>query len=184
VDIITAGWSALQTVREETQDLGLAIHAHRAMHAAFDRNTKHGISMLVLSDIARAIGVDQLHIGTVIGKLVSPKNEVLDLKENLQSTKIKPKGKLLGQNWGKKKSTFPVTSGGLHPGHVPKLLEIFGNDVIIQVGGGISGHPMGVKAGARALRQAIDASMDNIPLKEYAKNHKELAKVIETWGSP
>ena len=36
VDIVTAGWAALQTIREA--NFKLMIHAHRAMHAAFDRN--------------------------------------------------------------------------------------------------------------------------------------------------
>ena len=56
VDIITAGWAALQTLREA--NFKMAIHAHRAMHAAFDRNPEQGINMMVLADFARLIGVD------------------------------------------------------------------------------------------------------------------------------
>ena len=36
IDILTAGWAAVQTLREA--NFKMAIHAHRAMHAAFDRN--------------------------------------------------------------------------------------------------------------------------------------------------
>ncbi len=36
VDILTCGWSALQTLRE--QNFKLVIHAHRAGHAAFTKN--------------------------------------------------------------------------------------------------------------------------------------------------
>jgi len=39
IDIVTAGFSALQTLREA--NFKMAIHAHRAMHAAFTRNEKH-----------------------------------------------------------------------------------------------------------------------------------------------
>ena len=42
VDIITSGWAALQTLRDACEDLKLAIHAHRAFHAAFTRNPLHG----------------------------------------------------------------------------------------------------------------------------------------------
>ena len=67
VDILTAGWSALQTLRD--QNLKLVIHAHRAGHAAFTKNQKHGIAMRPIASVARVIGVDQLHVGTVVGKM-------------------------------------------------------------------------------------------------------------------
>ena len=82
IDIVTAGFSALQTLREA--DFKLAIHAHRAMHAAFTRNQKHGISMMVLADLARLIGVDQLHIGTVVGKLEGSLRVVSEINEEME----------------------------------------------------------------------------------------------------
>jgi len=182
VDILTAGWSGLQTVRESCEDLGLAIHAHRAFHAAFTRNPLHGMSMLVVSDIARLIGVDQLHIGTIIGKLESPREEVLALRDNLQLRTVKPRGTLLGQDWSNIKPVFPTCSGGLHPGLVPKLMQAVGSDIIIQAGGGIWGHPDGGRAGALALRQAIDAVMVGKRLEDAADEHMELQRAIETWG--
>lgn len=39
--------------------------------------------MLVLAKIMRLVGVDQIHIGTVVGKLVGSKDEVLDIKEEI-----------------------------------------------------------------------------------------------------
>jgi ribulose-bisphosphate carboxylase large chain len=183
VDILTAGWSALQTVRRECERLKLAIHAHRAFHAAFTRNRLHGMSMLVVSDIARLIGVDQLHIGTAIGKLDSPIEEVTALRDNLQKQLIPPTQQLLGQDWGRIKSVFPTCSGGLHPGQVPELIRLVGTNVIVQAGGGIWGHPNGGKAGAIALRQAIEASRMEISVAEYAKSHDELRAALDTWGT-
>jgi ribulose-bisphosphate carboxylase large chain len=90
IDILTCGWASLQTLRDACEDLKLAIHAHRAFHAAFTRNRVHGMSMLMVSDAARLIGVDQLHIGTVIGKLESPRDEVIGLRDNLQQQKVEP----------------------------------------------------------------------------------------------
>ena len=72
IDILTVGWSALQTLRNENEKLNLVLHAHRAGHAAFTRNPKHGISMLVIAKLSRLIGIDQLHIGTVVGKMACP----------------------------------------------------------------------------------------------------------------
>jgi len=160
IDILTVGWSALQAIRKE--NLKLIIHAHRAMHAAFTRNKNHGISMLVLADAAKLCGVDQLHIGTIVGKMEAQKEEVIELAK-----RIKP--------------VFPVCSGGLHPGLVPYLIKTLGKDIIIQAGGGVHGHPRGTTAGAKAMRQAIDAVMKNIPLTKYAKTHPELALAIKKW---
>jgi len=67
IDILTTGWSSLQAMRD--LDLKLLIHAHRAGHAAFTRNHRHGINMVVIARVARLIGVDQLHVGTAVGKM-------------------------------------------------------------------------------------------------------------------
>jgi ribulose-bisphosphate carboxylase large chain len=182
IDILTCGWSGLQTMREECGDLKLAIHAHRAFHAAFTRNPAHGMSMLAVSDVARLIGVDQLHIGTIIGKLEASREEVLGLRDNLQRATIEADQTFLGQDWDRIKPVFPTCSGGLHPGLVPELMRLVGSDVIIQAGGGIWGHPDGGEAGAEALRQAIDVGMSGGNLKDYARDHEELQRALETWG--
>jgi ribulose-bisphosphate carboxylase large chain len=182
VDILTCGWAGLQTVRKECGDLKLAIHAHRAFHAAFTRSPLHGMSMLAVSDVARLIGVDQLHIGTVIGKLESSREEVLALRDNMQKRKIEPSLGLLGQDWRRVRPVLPTCSGGLHPGLIPALIDIVGTDIIIQAGGGVWGHPDGGRAGAQALRQAIDVAMKGESIENCARTHKELQRAIDTWG--
>ncbi len=167
VDILTCGFSALQTLCEE--DFDLVIHAHRAGHAAFTKDPKHGISMQVIAKIARIIGVDQLHVGTGVGKMFETRKEV---SENIEALKEEMNGL---------KRTFPVASGGLHPGLIPALIKLFGTDFIIQAGGGIHGHKEGTISGAKAMRQAVDATLKNIPLSEHAKTHKELENALQTW---
>jgi ribulose-bisphosphate carboxylase large chain len=72
VDVVTCGWAAVQRVRERCAEHGLAIHAHRAMHAGFDRLPSHGVSMRVIAQVARLCGVDQIHTGTAdLGKLAN-----------------------------------------------------------------------------------------------------------------
>ncbi len=182
VDILTAGWAALQTVRDACEDLGLAIHAHRAFHAAFTRNPKHGMSMLVVAKLARLIGVDQIHIGTVVGKLEASRKEVTDIDNEITLTNVKQHTDVLTENWYNIKPVVPVSSGGLHPGLVPYVLKLLGNQIVIQAGGGIDGHPKGVKAGAMAMRQAIEATLEGESLEDYAKNHKELKEALDYWG--
>jgi len=179
IDIITAGFSALQSLREA--DFKLAIHAHRAMHAAFTRNKKHGISMMVLADLARLIGVDTLHIGTVVGKLQGTLKEVSEIQEEIEKKKVKATHTRLSQNWGKIKPTLAVSSGGLHPGHVPYLIKHLGKDLVIQMGGGIHGHPNGTLRGAIAARQAIESVLKKQTLEKYAKTHIELKDALKFW---
>ncbi len=167
IDILTAGFAALQTLREA--GFKLALHGHRAGHAAFTRPERHGVSMRVIAKLARLAGIDQLHVGTAVGKMAEPKERVL---ENIEALKMLMKGI---------KPAMPVASGGLHPALVPELLKIFGTDAIIQAGGGVHGHPDGTEAGAKAMRQAIEAAMKGISLREYAEEHQELAKALERW---
>jgi len=170
VDVVTAGWASVQTVRERCEELGLAIHAHRAMHAAFDRVATHGVSMRVLAQIARIVGVDHIHTGTAgLGKLEN--EDTAGINEWLH-------GEFHGIT-----DVLPVASGGLHPGIVPQLLDALGTDIAVQAGGGVHGHPDGTAAGAKALRQSIDAYVEGVPAAEYAESHPELATALEFWGT-
>ncbi|ELZ84242.1 type III ribulose-bisphosphate carboxylase [Haloferax larsenii] len=170
VDIITAGWAGLQTVRERTEKHGMAIHAHRAMHAAFDRMPTHGVSMRVLAQISRLLGVDQLHTGTAgLGKLAN--EDTVGINEWMRSD-------LYGTT-----DVLPVASGGLHPGLLPDLLDATGTNVCVQLGGGIHGHPDGTRAGAVALRAAIDGYVDGKSIQEVADETPELAVALDKWGT-
>ena len=183
IDVVVAGTASVQTLRNVLGDYGMAIHAHRAMHASFDRNPKHGVSMQFLAKLMRIIGVDQIHSGTAVGKLVGDKKEVLSIAETLRETKVKEsKGFLLNQEWHSIKPAFPVSSGGLHPGLVPDVMNLFGNEFVLLVSGGIHGHPKGTKAGAIATMQAIEATLDKITLEEKAKTSTELKQALEKWG--
>ncbi len=167
IDILTCGWSALQTLRN--QNFKLVIHAHRAGHAAFTKNQKHGVAMRAIAKVSRMIGVDQLHVGTIVGKMSETKKEVI---ENIEALKEEMAGL---------KPVLPVASGGLHPRLVPALMKYFGKDFVIQAGGGIHGHSDGTFAGATAMRQAVEAAMQGKALDEYARTHKDLKVALNLW---
>jgi ribulose-bisphosphate carboxylase large chain len=169
VDVIIAGFGALQALGD-APGVTVPIHVHRAMHAAMTRNKEHGIAMRPLARIVRWLGGDQLHTGTVSGKMSHEAEEVIG------DNRV-----LTGSCFGKKR-TFPVSSGGLHPGKVFRELETLGTDIVLQAGGGIHGHPDGTAAGAMAMRQAVDAFMEGIPLEEHAKQHYELERALKQWG--
>jgi ribulose-bisphosphate carboxylase large chain len=183
VDILTVGFSALQEIRDYLEDKRIVIHAHRAMHAALTRNKKHGITMLAIAKIMRLIGMDQLHTGTIIGKMEGGRKEVLEINKTIiESTTYGNDETLLHQEWNHIKPVLPVASGGLSPTDIPELISILGKDMIFQFGGGCHGHPDGTEAGAKAIREALNATLQNIPLEEYSKRSKELKKAMEKWA--
>lgn len=123
--------------------INLPIHVHRTMHAAITRNPEHGIAMRPICRLVRMLGGDQLITGTVSGKM---EHDVTELRgDNLALT----------EPFFDLKPTFPVASGGLHPGGVHKEVSMLGRDIILQAGGGIHGHPDGTRAGATAIRRQL-----------------------------
>ncbi|MEA3329908.1 MAG: type III ribulose-bisphosphate carboxylase [Nanoarchaeota archaeon] len=180
LDILTLGWASVQTARNATK---LPIHAHRAGHAMLDRNAKFGMSMEVIAQLARMIGVDTLHIGTAYGKMSGAKDEVLHIEQEIESKFTKETKEYLAQKWFGIKPVFAVASGGVYPGIVDKIIKFMGNEVVLQAGGGVHGHPDGTRAGAIAMRQAVDATIKRKSLKEYAKTHEELKMALKLWGN-
>ena len=170
VDVLTAGFSAVQCLAADPS-INVPIHVHRTMHGAMTRNPEHGIAMRPIAKLVRVCGGDQLHTGTVSGKMGGKAAEILG--DNAALTR--PAGKLL--------PVFPVASGGLHPGKVNAEIITLGNEIVLQAGGGIHGHPDGTAAGACAMRQAVDAALLGVSADEYAKTHVELRKALEKWGS-
>jgi len=168
IDVLTSGFSALE---ELSTHLRVPIHVHRTMHGAFTRDKGHGISMPVISKLVRMTGGTNLHTGSYMGKMA---------RETLENDLSRD---ALRGDWHGYKRVFPVASGGVYPAKVHGNLDGYGIDCIVQAGGGVHGHPDGTTAGARAMVQATDAWMKQIPLKEYAKDHKELETALKFWGS-
>ena len=170
VDVITCGFGAVQALAEDPS-IKVPIHVHRTMHGAFTKDPLHGVAMLPLTKLTRMCGGDALHIGTLgVGKMSGSTKEDSNLTACLG-------------NDVPYKTVMPVCSGGVYPGIVEAIVKKAGNNVQIQAGGGVAGHPGGVRAGAMGMSQAVDAAFLGIPKEEYAKDHKELAVALETWGS-
>src|SRR5262249_58254251 len=87
----------------------------------------------------------------------------------------------------------PAASGGIHVWHMPALVEIFGDDSVLQFGGGSAGHPQGSRPGATANRVALEACVQArnegrdltaqgpAILKHAARQSSELVAALETW---
>ena len=195
-DYLTMGWAAHNSLSKWCRDNGMLLHVHRAMHAVMDRNPNHGINFRVLAKILRLLGGDHLHSGTVVGKLEGDRNATLGWINLLRDKFVKEDrsmGVFFEQDWGSMPGVFPVASGGIHVWHMPALVSIFGNDSVLQFGGGTLGHPWGNAAGAAANRVALEACVQarnegrdlekesKDILTKAAKHSPELKVAMETW---
>ena len=182
LDVIVAGYSALRVLAEDPS-IKVPIHVHRCMHAAMTRNKRHGIHMMVIAKLVRLSGGDQLHTGTAAGKMEKPEEGLGLLEEWGGVRAIRGINDFLRSEWYHMKTVLPVASGGLHPALVPANLRALGcPDIQLNAGGGIHGHPWGTRAGAKAMRQAIDAYLKGVTLEDYAREHPELKVALEHWG--
>ncbi|KAF3622034.1 Ribulose bisphosphate carboxylase large chain [Capsicum annuum] len=97
------------------------------------------------------------------------------------------------QDWVSLPGVIPVASGGIHVWHMPALTEIFGDDSVLQFGGGNLGHPWGNAPGAVANRVALEACVKarnegrdlaregNEIIREASKWSPKLAVACEVW---
>ncbi len=98
VDGITAGWTAVQTIRRRYPDVFL--HFHRAGHGAFTRpENPFGMTVPVLTKFARLAGASGIHTGTAgIGKMSGSVDE--DIRATKEALGLNADGYFFEQTWG------------------------------------------------------------------------------------
>lgn len=195
-DYLTGGLTANTGLARWCRKNGVMLHVHRAMHAVLDRSPTHGIHFRVLAKALRLSGGDHLHTGTVVGKLEGDREATLGWIDLLRESFIpedRSRGIFFDQDWGSMPGVFAVASGGIHVWHMPALVNIFGDDSVLQFGGGTLGHPWGNAAGAAANRVALEACVEarnsgreleregKEILTEAARHSPELKIAMETW---
>ncbi len=195
-DYLTAGFTAHQTLSRWCRRNGVLLHIHRAMHAVIDRQKNHGVHFRVLAKWLRLAGGDHLHVGTVVGKLEGDRAATMAVCDLLREDFVpadKSRGIFFDQAWASLAPVLPVASGGIHVWHMPELVQIFGDDSVLQFGGGTHGHPWGSAAGATANRVALEAVIQarnegrdlaregRDILLQAAQRSPELQAALETW---
>lgn len=171
INYLTAGYEAMRQLAEDPS-IKVPILGHMDFAGAYIGGEWTGLtSMLVLAKLPRICGADTVVIPAPYGKA-----EILD--ERYENSL-----RVLRYPLQHVKPTLPMPSGGITQGMVEKCMKEAGNDILIGSGGGIHSHPDGPRSGAKAFRQAIDAVMQGISVKEYAKDHEELAKALGVWGT-
>ncbi len=163
-----AGLSAYKTLRD--MDLNSAIFFQKSGDKVMtNKNHDFSIGWNVVSQLSRMMGCDFIHAGMWGGYLSDTREELSGVMESLR----------YGNTY---KPTVPSLSCGSHPGLVNTTISNFGEDLMMNVGGAIQGHPLGTTAGVRAMRQAFECHKQRRNIYDFMKDKRELREAIEKWG--
>ncbi|MBN1665330.1 MAG: ribulose 1,5-bisphosphate carboxylase [Deltaproteobacteria bacterium] len=171
VNYLAVGPEAMRALADDPA-IDVPILAHMDLAGAFYMAPNQGISSpIIFGKISRLCGADAIVLPFSMGGKASYMHDrFMNTVRNLTYP------------FGGLKPTMPMPSGGITPVNAADIVGACGKDIMIGSGGGIHAHPQGPRAGARALRQAIDAAVKGIKLEEYAKDHEELGVALGIWG--
>jgi len=196
IDLVI-GYTAIQSMSNWARKNDMILHLHRAGHGTYTRQKSHGVSFRVIAKWMRLAGVDHIHAGTAVGKLEGDPPTVQGYYDVCRMSKTPvnlQRGNYFEQDWADLKKVMPVASGGIHAGQMHQLIDLFGDDVVLQFGGGTIGHPQGIQAGAVANRVALECMVkarnegkdivNEGPdiLRKAAESCGPLKQALDTWG--
>lgn len=170
VNYLTAGFGTVRMLAE-MDEVNVPLMTHPDFAGSYSWAPMTGMSAhLVLGKLARLVGTDIAVYPISHGKIPHTLESHIKVAMALQD------------DFAGKKPVWPMPGGGAHAGMTEILVDELGNDVILGCGAAVHAHPLGSRAGARALRQSIDAVMEGIPLREAAEDLEELRIALDTWG--
>jgi len=149
------GMGVYRTLRE--LDLPLFIHFQKSGDKILtDASHRFAIDFRVVCQLAGMMGVDFIHAGMLGGYSGDSEDTMRALVDTLHAHGV-----------------MPALSCGMHPGIVNGITAKLGVDFMANTGGAIHGHPGGTRAGATAMRQAIDGDL----------NGAEYLAAVAKWGT-
>ncbi len=166
ININSIGFGAMQFLRKRS---GLVVHAHRNGWDLLTRHPGFGMDFKVWQQFWRLLGVDQFQINGIRVKYWEPDESFIRSFQALTTP-------LFDQS----DCPLPVAGSGQWGGQAHDTYNKTGRtlDLMYLCGGGVVSHPSGAAAGVRAVKQAWQAAVENVPLEVYARDHKELSEAI------
>lgn len=149
----------------------LVIHGHRNGWGMLNRHPILGIEFPAYQKIQRLAGVDQLHVNGIQNKFWESDDSVVTsinscLKPLLSGYEI-----------------LPVVSSGQWGGQAFETYKrTKTTDLLYMAGGGILAHPMGPKAGVKALKQAWEGAVQGLTMEETAQKHQEFSESVKKFS--
>ncbi|MER8971689.1 MULTISPECIES: 3-oxo-isoapionate-4-phosphate decarboxylase OiaX [unclassified Mesorhizobium] len=170
VNINSIGFGGMAYLRKRSN---LVLHAHRNGWDILTRHPGLGMDFKVWQQFWRLLGVDQFQINGIASKYWEPDWSFVESFKAVTTPIFSPAD-----------CALPVAGSGQWGGQAPETFQRTGRtvDLLYLCGGGIVSHPDGPGAGVRAVQQAWQAAVQDIPLADYALSHVELARSIEKFG--
>ena len=170
ININSIGMGAMAFLRKRS---GLVLHAHRNGWDVLTRHPGIGFDFRVWQQFWRLLGVDQFQINGIGVKYWEPDDSFVASFEAVTTPLF-----------DESDCALPVAGSGQWGGQAPETYRRTGRttDLLYLCGGGIVSHPDGPVAGVRAVTQAWEAAVADIPLETYAQDHPELAASLKKFG--
>jgi len=161
---MTTGLSAVRVLRRHA---AVPMVSHFDLYGAMTQIPFHGIREKVFIKLQRMAGFDAILFSGFDARMKSSREDVL---ENTRAC-LEPLGDL--------KPSLPIPAGSQWAGSLPELYQALGTvDFAIVPGRGVFEHPFGPEGGARSLHQGWEATLQGIPLENYAVTNEELRLAI------
>lgn len=169
VSLNSIGLTGLTALRRHCR---LPIHAHRNGWGYLGRSPALGWSYIAWQKLWRVAGADHMHVNGLANKFSEDDDSVI----------ASARGCLAPLSGDNPCICMPVFSSGQTVLQAaPTFARLQSADLIFAAGGGIIGHPSGIEAGVRSLRDAWDAAMAGIDINEYAATRPALASAIASY---
>ncbi len=170
VNINSIGMGGMAFLRKRS---GLVLHAHRNGWDVLTRHPGIGFDFKVWQQFWRLLGVDQFQINGIGVKYWEPDDSFVESFKAVTTPLFDASD-----------CALPVAGSGQWGGQAPETYRRTGRttDLLYLCGGGIVSHPGGPAAGVRAVQQAWQAAVADIPLETYAQDHPELAASLRKFG--
>lgn len=151
----------------------LPVHAHRNGWGYLSRHPMLGWSFAAWSKFWRLAGADHLHVNGLRNKFCESDDSVIASATSLLTPMFE----------GKPCITMPVFSSGQSAVQAAETYRrMQTTDLIHAAGGGLVGHPDGIRAGVDSLRQAWAAAEAGVPVESYAQDHPALARALDAYA--
>lgn len=145
-NVLSYGYSSLEALAADPE-LQVPIFAHPALSGALggpsDGSGDYGIDYSVtLGTLMRHAGADAVLYPAHYGSLPFSAATEFRIRDILRSEAGRP-------------ALMPVPSAGVNANVVPRILQDYGNDVVLNAGSAIFDHPQGPAEGVRAMFEAM-----------------------------
>jgi ribulose-bisphosphate carboxylase large chain len=144
--MLAPGLVGMDTLREIADDdaVALPIMSHPAFQGSFVTSPENGISHYALyGQMMRLAGADAVIYPNYGGRFAFSYDECRQIVEGTQVM------------MGHIKSIFPTPGGGMSFEHIADMRELYGNDVIYLIGGGLHRHSGNIVENARFFSQLV-----------------------------